>query len=948
MDFWRLVVLFLVSFNVFSQSIEEIRVSCGPSQECQKLKNQINNLWTLPEESHSFKRKMQFILLDESIENVKYDFIDDTYRKVHVYLTLRKRIKSISVLFNQDVSIDEDTILANIPLKRNYFLDPNQIDQTKNTVKEFLEIRGFVVNNVTIDSESISTEISIKINVHLESQIKIRHIDINIDHAIYKKDALYFFSGLVGQNFNTTDVLSRIQEYIDQVSNEGFFYAQETHSIKRKGNEVVVSIQFNLGERYQFHFFGNEKVSRIHLINLIKQEIKKREKSWTIAEKEQFFVDFYESTHLYGSSIKMRKIKDKTIDGIPIVIFYVDIDEGKKLKVHDIIYNGISSVEKIKIQKKFEEEASSVAARHYLDKRFFNDFALEIKKDYIKNGFIFADVAGPFYERGADHSSLVTYNITKNRQNILTNITIEGVPTELRDEMILLMKNKVHLPVDVLALEEDLTNILNLAKKKGFYFAEMTNLFDRNIIRYSNDFNTSEIYIIFKLGQEIFFGDLLITGNRKTKDRIIRREIRPFKGSWLTLQKIQEIENKLLDMRLFSNVKLTPLVVKIDEKENKAIANILVQVVERPFGSGEFSAGYRNDLGIKTALSMSYSNLWGEHHTIASTIQANRRLHSSDLDPRRQEENKKMLEGFLEFKYTIPYWPYDSLFLTQWEFEMETSFQRKRFYSFDADVLRLGPRISKEFSPYFSSSFRYQFESIHQFDATELRDNDTFKLGGLTPSITLDFRDNDTNPTKGAYFALSWEFANKFFGPQIGNSIDINYYKLISRNRFYYPIKDWIFVVGISAGHQRNFATGSVNDNGRYIVGHIPSIKVFRLGGPDNVRGYSDTEINRLDSGEDISDLRIDDDAYFVNYKFEPRYRLNDHIMVNIFFDAGRIYLHHFKPLSVRMAMGSGIKILTPVGGLDFDYGIKIARKSYENKAIRESFGRFHLTIGQF
>ena len=69
--------------------------------------------------------------------------------------------------------------------------------------------------------------------------------------------------------------------------------------------------------------------------------------------------------------------------------------------------------------------------------------------------------------------------------------------------------------------------------------------------------------------------------------------------------------------------------------------------------------------------------------------------------------------------------------------------------------------------------------------------------------------------------------------------------------------------------------------------------------------------------------------------------------MWGVFFDAGRVFVDHFKPLDLRTSAGLTFKLLTPVGSLDFDYGIKLKRNMTPT-ADRESFGRFHLSIGYF
>ena len=166
-----------------------------------------------------------------------------------------------------------------------------------------------------------------------------------------------------------------------------------------------------------------------------------------------------------------------------------------------------------------------------------------------------------------------------------------------------------------------------------------------------------------------------------------------------------------------------------------------------------------------------------------------------------------------------------------------------------------------------------------------------------------------------------------------------------------------VLALSINGGYQVNYAdkvqlndrgTPEVNEDGSSrTVGYIPSIKVFRLDGFDSLRGFSDAEANRLINGRDINELRIQDSAYFTNVKLEPRYYLNDSVVLGGFLDAGSLYVNSFRPLDFRSSVGASLKFLTPVGTLDFDYGIKTRRK-YLGDGNRENFGRFHLFIGFF
>ena len=247
---------------------------------------------------------------------------------------------------------------------------------------------------------------------------------------------------------------------------------------------------------------------------------------------------------------------------------------------------------------------------------------------------------------------------------------------------------------------------------------------------------------------------------------------------------------------------------------------------------------------------------------------------------------------------------------------------------------------------------RYQLETISQTDATEDKDSGYFRIGGVTPSLSFDFRDDKLNPRKGYYFGVSCEFANPAFFSMNKEDVEINFYKLTLRNKGYLPYKNMVFALFLSGGVEENLTKKKYyyGAHGEKLVrGYIPSVKVFRLNGVDIVRGFDDNEINRIemDGNPDISELQIDDKVYFVNLKFEPRYYINDNVVAGVFFDAGKLYVNHFKPFNLRTSIGGAFKFLTPIGSLNFDYGVKFRRISYPGEG-KDSFGRIHLSIGYF
>jgi outer membrane protein insertion porin family len=109
------------------------------------------------------------------------------------------------------------------------------------------------------------------------------------------------------------------------------------------------------------------------------------------------------------------------------------------------------------------------------------------------------------------------------------------------------------------------------------------------------------------------------------------------------------------------------------------------------------------------------------------------------------------------------------------------------------------------------------------------------------------------------------------------------------------------------------------------------------------------SDLNRVpgNSRDDISEVKVDQRAYLANFKIEPRYFINDSLMAGVFYDAGRVFVNQVDMGQLRDSVGLTFKVLTPVGSLDFDYGIKLLRERNKNGTLEDP-GRFHVSIGFF
>ena len=870
-----------------------------------------------------------------------------------------KQIKKITFVVDENISLNLGQGVMGI--KEGDYIKDSDVKKEILKLNQYLYSRGYLKSKISHKKIALENGIEIVFTISAEKIAKIVDLKVTSDSIYILKEYEKKITNIKNKPFNNLNTKIILDEIGKEIFESGYYYSKVSFKkriISEDQNGIAeygLNIHIHFGFQYNFNFMGNVALSRFELIDFIRQSISTNKNDNPDKRIRYSILDKYKSLGIYGTSVNMRSERAISVNNKVVMRnFFIKIKEGKKIVLKNFVVDGNQAVSLEEIIDFYYENATPLAMQGYFDKNYLTGFADILKREYLKKGFVFASISEPdiaFYQ--ARNEADVIYNIDEQKQCILRKINLDGIDPELAEIIRKALTNKESKPLNILEIENDIKKSIDIVRKDGYFFAKIKNFSEKKFITYSPQGSSAEINIGFNLGKKGVYQNTSIKGNIYTDYGVIEREIDFKKNEIITLEKINTIRENLSSMGLFSQVKITPNIVnKSDSEAEMYEVELLIEVEEKNFGNAEFSLGYRTDIGVRLSAIVSHNNLWKRHHSFSTKGQINQRLDYNSLDFRRRTEKKNRLEGLGEINYV---WPY---FVDSFGLNTRFGFERKRFFAFDADILRVAPQINKQVSSALSVSLGYQFERIHQFDATEEKDRDTFKIGSLTPTLTLDYRDHSIKPRKGAFFRLSWEFANPNFSfnrESENNSIDFS--KLVSRNKFYFSYGNWTLALSLVVGAQWNWAkewlydeegNNILNSDGSWrTVGHIPSIKVFRLDGIDAVRGFSYEEINRTYSGDDISELRIQNRAYFTNIKWEPRYYWGDSFVMGVFIDAGGLSIDHYQPLKLRYAAGLSLKILTLVGTLDFDYGVKFRRRRLA-LGEREKFGRFHLSIGHF
>ncbi|WP_127715210.1 outer membrane protein assembly factor [Halobacteriovorax sp. HLS] len=953
----RVFIFILFSFVVLGtsakgeESVKSLTLNCsGDAQKCSDLegivKKKINEGLNLGNAREYFN----LLLFDIAIARFSYAFNNEN---LSLNVEYYKKVSLFQIIHSTD--IETKTLERLVGIREGSFYKISELEKAKEQVLNYFVERGY--SNASIHVKLIERDSRVRIDMlvntgeySIVNEVRIVSTSSDESLELIKRR----FNKFQNKVWNKIDIKFDVDRLSSDLFNDGYF--SSTVSILPvvfvEKNKVQINLEVDLGEKHSFSFHGNQMFNHQEVLNMIKEGVKSNLGYFKESDLIDIVKSMYDNVGVFNTKISVYKNIGTDKYGQSFVNYFFNITEGDKIVINSLSFVGNSEISLEEIQKLYFNDSSVLISRGFLDRNYINSFSVKLKNKYLENGYVQANVSAPRVVFSPNKRRVdIEYRIKEKQQVIIEKLNLEGVPLKYREEIRKLLINKKMKPLNVLKVDEDIEKTTTYLKNKGYFFAEVKKLETSEVLQYDPSFSRATLNISVEVGELVTFNNSLVSGYSKTKKIVLDREIKYQKGDILTPSSVQNLKNRLSSLGLFSKIEIRPL----RDKSNKGY-NLLIQVQEKDFGQAYVAPGYRTDLGYKLSAGTNYNNIGGMNRVGSLRAQVNRRTSYRAFDPRRQSEQKDMLEYYVRANMTEPYFaPF--LFGDQMEGDVALAVERKRYYEFDADRYRIAPSLSKSFNKIFSASLKYQWERINQYDASSAINNDDFNIGGITPGFSLDFRDDPIKPTKGAFFSLSSEFANPFFGSMNNESIIVNYYKLVSRNRIYVPIQNFVFAFSGSFGVQQNFSSNQkFDENGQPIYdedgnittdGYIPSIKVFRLNGVDLVRGYAEDEINILPDGRDIGDVIIRDKAYFVNLKFEARYSVNDSLIIGPFFDAGRVFVNNIDMLDLRSSVGLTLKYVTPVGTLDFDYGIKTHRMKHLS-GLEESFGRFHLSIGFF
>lgn len=527
-----------------------------------------------------------------------------------------------------------------------------------------------------------------------------------------------------------------------------------------------------------------------------------------IKEAESKLVKHYEDKGYYLT--KMTSIIEDIVPGESARLKFI-ITENDKVKVKKITFVGNQKISDLELKsdpRMFTKEAGFFSfmssSGSFKQEAFDNDLQV-LKYVYWNQGFLQVKIDRPLVSVTPDKKSIyVTYHIEEGSQYNVGEVDFAGDLLFPKSELYDTVKIKENKVFSVDVMRKDINALQAKYGDLGYAFANP-------IPRYVFHEKEKTVDLVFEMekGQKVYFGDIIVTGNTKTRDKVIRRELKIEEGELYNETRRRESIENIQRLGFFDEVNFktsTP-----PEKPDQL--NIEIVIKERNTGQIQLTAAYGNTQGLSLGGSVIQNNFRGLGQALEARI---------DASKNRQD---------YKISLTDPYFND-----TKWSAGFDV-FYLENQERINYDIRKTGGNIRfghPIFNDYTRAFFRYKLDKTGLF-GNQYTDPLIFPLEtaqGVTSSGTLtleyDTRNDRFSPSKGLYADISYE--------RTGLGGDLRYQEFSSRFRFFHNLFwDVVWRNNLSYSNIQPLEQG----------GTVPFSETYQLGGPYTLRGFGSGTVGK-------------------------------------------------------------------------------------------------------
>lgn len=630
------------------------------------------------------------------------------------------------------------------------------------------------------------------------------------------------------------------------------------------------------------------------------------------------------------------------------------IIEHDKVTVRQITFIGNKEIDsetiKNSMQTREGNELSWLNQFGTYKEEYFQTDILRIQALYYDHGFVTVKIGEPVATISKDRRYIyLSIQIEEGQKYEVGNISFSGdlqleasatqkaVDKTFLQEKIRVQKGETFSRT---RLFEDIQTLTDIYKDAGYAYA--------NVVPNTQiDPDTKKMHLDLEVekGEVVYIDRIEVAGNMRTRDKVIRRELRIYEGEKYSAARINLSRARVYQLGYFESVNLVTT-----KGSDPNTMNIVVEIKEKSTGTFQIGAGFSSVENFIATAQISQNNFLGNGQSLSLSMQL------SFGDYARQ---------LVTLQFYEPYF-YD----TDLSFGLNGYITQRYYRDFMRNSKGLAPNFGYPITHELRLSAGYTIEGVDIVTPQNMEGHTVLfdlsrsgRVSSLNASLTYDSRDNRLFPTKGMFHEARLEFSS----PHLGASQTMSFRRTDLTMRLYQPIGfGLVFRTNLQLGLITSGSSSNVPISERYFPGGIYSVRGFQP------RGLGPTLRAITDQNDPQATTR--DFIYggnkqvILNLEIEFPIVRQANVRGVIFADAGNAYNDDegffylqtpdiqkspaylmgsnrkiSAPLGLFYSFGFGVRWLSPIGPLRFEWGIPITKH-----AVTDRDTVFEFTIGNF
>ncbi|ALF88190.1 outer membrane protein assembly factor BamA [Ralstonia solanacearum] len=696
-------------------------------------------------------------------------------------------------------------------------------------------------------------------------------------------------------------------ESIRALYNTGFF---KDVQIRAEGNVLVVRVE----ERpaiSQLEFIGIKEFDKDTLRRSLRgvgvAEARYYDKS-LIDRAEQELKRQYVSRGYYAADVQTTVTP---VDANRVAVTFT-VDEGPVAKIRQINIVGNKAFSEGDLRDEMQLSTPNWLSWYtkndlYSKQKLTADLEA-LRSFYLDRGYLEFAIESTQVSITPDKKDIyLTLNIHEGEQYKVSDIKLTGELLSKQAEMEKLIKLKQGDVFSSAKLSATTKAITDLLGTYGYAFATINP--QPQIDQKSR---TVALTLVVDPGRRVYVRRVNVVGNSKTRDEVVRREMRQMESSWFDGEKLQLSQNRINRTGYFTDTNITTE----DVPGTSDQVDVNVNVTEKPTGQISLGVGFSSTDKLVLSAGIRQDNVFGSGTSLGldvNTSKSNRTIAVTQYDP---------------------YFTVDGISRST---ELYYRTYRPLYYTGDQDYrivqqggnIKFGVPFSETDTVFFGIG--YERTTIDVTSNTPLvYQNYVAKNGRISNNFPItigwskDQRDSALVPTRGRY-----QQANLEVGIPGG---DLQYYRAYYQHQYFYPVsKSFTLAFNNEVGYGHGYGGKD-----------FPVFKNYYAGGIGSVRGYETSTLGPRDA----NGVAVGGASKFVgNMEFIfplPGSGVDRTVRLFTFFDYGNVFAEGqpFKVGDMRYSTGFGLSWLSPIGPLKISMGFPIKKKAEDQTQ------RFQFQIG--